>query len=100
MRPKLGAAFPLPASSPVLPPSGLGPEVVKIVRFLTVPLVWCPLPSVVLLPSPSSWDSNGVAALWDLILGKIFSQRLTSQRNCAMQFRSLGLPWNMLDLSL
>eukprot|EP00972_Heterocapsa_arctica_P075490 11134087-Heterocapsa_arctica.AAC.1 len=81
MRPRLGGEIPLLASSPVPPTSGFDPGVVKIVRFLTVPLVWCPLPSVVLLPSPSSGDSNGVAALWDLVLGKIFSQRLTSQRN-------------------
>ena len=100
MRSKVGGGVLLLASSPLFPPSGVNPGAVKNVRSLAVSLVRCPRPSVVLLSSPSAWASFGGAGFLGLALGKTFSQRLTSQRSCAMPSRSLGLPWNTLERSL
>jgi hypothetical protein len=80
------------ASSPLLPLSGMLPGVSKIVRSLALAKVGCPRSSVVLPSTLGEWGpSEGTESL-GLLLGKALSRRLTSQRNCAMPSRSLGLP--------
>eukprot|EP00972_Heterocapsa_arctica_P067542 9968616-Heterocapsa_arctica.AAC.1 len=65
------------------------PGVSKNVRSLALAKAWCPRSSVVLPSTLGEWGPSEVAETLGLLLGKALSQRLTSQRNCAMPSRSL-----------
>jgi hypothetical protein len=79
-------------SPPLLPLSRMLPGSSKIVRSLALSKARYPRSSV-MLPSimVALGPSEGPATL-ELLFGNALSQRLTSQRSCAMPSRSLGLP--------
>ena len=96
MLPNGGDGVLLLASSPVLPPCGLGFGASKLGRFLAASELGFPRSSVSLRSLPTSLRPSVASFRSGLALGKILSQRLTSHSSCALLFISLGLTKNML----